>query len=112
MSRHARLADRHDQPLPQVIRELCDLIEATERLRDAVRANDRDMAADATAALVPPFIVTFGHDDEFVREVLNFLGRTRKLVLADRFQEAEALVLAWLIRMHRTAATLAGALRK
>jgi len=112
MSRHARLAARHDAPLPQVIRELCDLIEATELLRDAIRAKNKAMAADATATLVPAFIVTFGHDDEFVREVLNFLGRARKLVLEDRYQEAEALILAWLIRFHQTAATLAGALRK
>lgn|SRR5690606_6172289 len=98
--------------LPQVIRELLDLIEAMEQLRDAIRREEGRAAAAATAGLVQAFVATFSHDDEFVREGLNFLARVRRLVHAGKFHEAEAIILAWLVRFHNVAATLAGALRK
>lgn len=97
---------------PQAIREMSDLIETTELLRNAVWARDREQGFEAMASLLLQFMTTFGHDDDYVRNVLPSLGRLNELVLVGAFDEAEAHVLAWLAGLRQTSASLASALRQ
>jgi hypothetical protein len=103
--------ENNDDAQLQVIQQLGDLIQRAELLRDAVLAKDKHKASDAIAALLLQFIIAFGHDDDFMREVLLSLARLRKLVVANNFQDAEGLILAWLVRLRQTTVTLARALR-
>jgi hypothetical protein len=110
ISRRKAVPHPHSDPQPQLVAEVRELVEAIMLLRDAVRARDRHTASEAIAALLPQFMVTFGHDDELMREAVLSLARLRKLFLAGQFSEAEPIVLAWLLRLHQTADALNRAL--
>ena len=105
-------AENKKDTQPQVIQEMSELIQTAELLRNAVWAKDKEKASGATASLLLEFITTFGHDDDYMRNVLPSLGRLNDLVLMSEFDEAEAHILAWLVGLRQTAAILASALRK
>jgi hypothetical protein len=103
--------ESNDDAQLQVIQHMRHLIQSAELLRSAVLAKDKQKASDAIATLLSRFIITFSHDDDFMREVLHSLAHLRKLVMTDKFHDAEALILAWLVRLRQTTVTLARALR-
>jgi len=108
---HDAIENKNDAQ-PQAIQEMSDLIETTELLRNAVWARDREQGSEAIAALLLQFMTAFGHDDDHMRNVLPSLGRLNELVLIGAFDEAEAHILAWLVGLRHTTASLASALRK
>lgn len=105
-------AESHNDRRPQVMKELADLIETAELLRDAVWAKDNERSIGAIASLLLGFMTAFGHDDDFIGKALPSLKRLKELVLMEEFEEAETEVLAWLFRLRETDASLANALWK
>lgn len=80
---------------------LNDLIYAMEVLRDAVSAKDRDKAHEAVTVFLMEFASFFGVQSNFFKRTFPLLEQLKGHIESERFDEAETLATAFLMRMRQ-----------
>ena len=82
------------------MKEIDDLIETLEIMRDAILARDRDKAFEAVTVCLVQFIHTLGHDQKFFSTMFQFLEELKNNIQQEQYDESMAHVLAWLAKLR------------